>query len=192
MQLDFSPVRSGALTMNDLAVALTIEQLKALSSASVERMLALIDGCSDADVVFVPDDPEADDSAAAELADRGLAWTLGHNIVHATASAEEYASTAANLARGVPFHSRPRYETAWESIVSVEQCRQRLRESRRIRLASLDLWPDIPQLELGYVAWSSSGWVNAKGIFTWGLAHDADHERQMVKILQQRSSGSAS
>jgi DinB superfamily len=191
MELDFTPVRSGALSMNDFAAALTIEQLRVLSAASVERMLALLAGRVDADVTFVPADPEADDSAAADPADRGLAWTLGHNIVHATASDEEYAITAANLARGVPFQSRPRYETPWASVTTIEQCLQRLRESRRIRLASLDLWPDEPHLALGYVAWGSSGWVNAKGIFAWGLAHDADHERQMGKILQQRGLGGA-
>jgi hypothetical protein len=193
MQLDFTPVRTRATTMNDLAAALSLEQLRRLSEASVDRMLALLDVATDADVVFVPDDPEASDEAAADPADRGLAWTLGHNVVHATASAEEYAAVATELARGVPFHGRPRYETAWERVTTVAQCRQRLEESRRIRVASLGMWPDAPHLENGYVAWSTSGWVNAKGIFAWGLAHDADHERQMRKILEQaRGRGVAS
>lgn len=185
MQLDFTPVRARTLTMTDFAAELSLEQLRLLTEASVDRMLALLDTAADADVVFVPDDPEASDDAAADPADRGLAWTLGHNVVHATASGEEYAAVATELARGVPFHGRPRYETPWERITTVAQCRQRLEESRRIRVASLGMWPDEPHLENGYEAWSTSGWVNAKGIFVWGLAHDADHERQMRKILGQ-------
>ena len=185
MQLDFAPVRTRVVSMNDFAASLSLEQLRLLTEASVERMLALLDTATDAAVVFVPDDPEANDEAAADPSDRGLAWTFGHNVVHATASAEEYAAVATELARGVPFHGRPRYETPWERITTVAQCRQRLEESRRIRVASLGMWPDEPHLENGYVAWSSSGWVNAKGIFVWGLAHDADHERQMQKILEQ-------
>jgi hypothetical protein len=185
MDLDFTPVRNGTIAMNDFAAGLSLDQLRGLSAASVDRMLALLDGCVDADIVFVPADPAARDDAAADPADLALAWTLGHNIVHTTASAEEYAAVASELARGVPFHGRPRYETPWERVATVGQCRQRLVESRRIRIASLELWPDAPHLENGYVAWSTSGWVNAKGIFVWGLAHDADHERQMGQIIRQ-------
>lgn len=185
MQLDFTPVRHGLITMNNFAADLTLDQLGSLTAASVDRMLALLALCADADVVFVPDDPDANDDAAADPADRRLAWTFGHNIVHATASGEEYAAVATELARGVPFHGRPRYETPWQTVTTVAQCRQRLEESRRIRLASLGMWPDRPHLDNGYRAWSTSGWVNAKGIFVWGLAHDADHERQMQAIIQQ-------
>lgn len=183
MLLDFTSVRTRTVTMNDFAASLSLEQLRLLTEASVERMLALLAVATNADVVFVPDDPEATDDAAADPSDRGLAWTLGHNVVHATASADEYAAVATELARGVPFHGRPRYETPWESITTIAQCRQRLEESRRIRVASLGMWPDEPHLENGYIAWGTSGWVNAKGIFVWGLAHDADHEGQMRKIL---------
>jgi hypothetical protein len=161
MLLDFTSVRTRTVTMNDFAASLSLEQLRLLTETSVERMLALLDGATDADVVFVP---EANDDAAADPSDRRLAWTLGHNVVHATASADEY---------------------AWESITTIGQCRQRLEESRRIRVASLKMWPDEPHLENGYIAWGTSGWVNAKGIFVWGLAHDADHEGQMRKILEQ-------
>ena len=84
---------------------------------------------------------------------------------------------ATELARGVPFHGRPGYETPWQDITTVAQCRQ--------RLASLGMWPDAPHLDNGYVAWSTSGWVNAKGIFAWGHAHDADHLRQLKEIVAQ-------
>ncbi len=33
--------------------------------------------------------------------------------------------------------------------------------------------------------WDGSGWVNARGIFAWGLAHDDDHRRQLEAIVAQ-------
>ena len=171
--------------MNELAAELTIADLRRLTNESVDAMLALLAEAADADIVFVPDDPDASDTYAVNPMDRDLAWTLGHNVVHATASAEEYAAVAAELARGVPFHGRSRSETPWQTITTIAQCRARLEESRRMRLASLELWPGQPNLEEGYMAWKGSGWVNAKGIFAWGLAHDDDHRRQIANILEQ-------
>ena len=183
--LDFTPVRHKTVTMQEFATALSRDQLRQFTDESVARMVALLDACTDADVTFIPDDPDARDDAAADPNNRALAWTLGHNVVHATASGEEYAAVATEFARGVPFHGRPRYETPWQQVTTVAQCRQRLRESRRIRLASLDMWPDDPHLDVGTVYWDGSGWVNAVGMFVWGLAHDDDHERQMQKIVRQ-------
>lgn len=183
--LDFAPIKLGERTMNEFAAGLTTDDLRRATEESVAALEALLGGLDDADVVFVPDDPDANDEAAADPADRALAWTLGHVIVHATASGEEYAAVATELARGVPFHGRPRYETPWQAVATLARCRQRLAESRRIRLASLGMWPDQPHLDNGYVAWDTSGWVNAKGIFTWGLAHDDDHRRQLEKIIAQ-------
>ena len=73
-------------------------------------------------------------------------------------------------------------------MTTLAQCRQRLAESRRIRLASLGMWPDEPHLDNGVVYWDGSGWVNAKGIFAWGLAHDDDHRRQAEGIIRQARS----
>jgi len=182
--LDFTTVKRGDRTMNDLATTLTLADLRDLTNASIDRFASLLDGLTDDAVVFVPDDPDAHDSAG-DQADRQLAWTLGHVVVHATASGEEYAAVAAEFARGVPFHGRPRYETPWQTMQTIEQCRERLSESRRIRLASLAMWPDTPHLDIGTVYWDGSGWVNAQGIFLWGLAHDADHERQLHGIITQ-------
>jgi hypothetical protein len=163
----------------------TLDELAWLTDASIDRFLALLDGATDADIVFVPDDPNADDGAAADPVDRGLAWTVAHNIVHASASGEEYAAVAAELARGVDFHGRPRSETPWQTVTTVEACRQRLEESRRMRQASLRMWPDRPHLDRGYTPWKRSGWVNAQGIFSWGLAHDQSHHAQVERILRQ-------
>jgi DinB family protein len=184
---DFTPVNTYAVPMARFIEEWNPDRddLARLTNASVDRFLELLATAIDADVVFTPDDPGADDGAAADPTDRGLAWTIAHNIVHATASGEEYAAVAAELARGVDFHGRPRHETPWQSVTTVAQCRQRLEESRRIRLASLQMWPDAPDLRRGYAPWRKSGWVNAQGIFVWGLAHDQSHHRQVEGILRQ-------
>lgn len=185
--IDFSAVRAYAIPMDRVIQEWNPQpaELAALTTASVDRFHELLAGLEDADVTFVPHDPHADDPAALDPADRGIAWTIAHNIVHATASAEEYAAVAADLARGVDFHGRPRYETPWQQVTTVAQCRQRLEESRRLRLASLQMWPAEPDLRRGYAPWKASGWVNAQGIFAWGLAHDASHHEQIAQIREQ-------
>lgn len=99
-------------------------------------------------MTFIPVDPQAHDSAATNAEEMGIAWTLGHIIAHMTAGAEESAALAAELARGVPFHGRSRYEVPWQTVTTMQQCRSRLEESRRMRLASLGMWPERPDLNL--------------------------------------------
>lgn len=160
-------------------------ELARLTDASIDAFLGLLADATDDNVVFVPDDPEARDTAAADPSHADLAWTVAHNVVHATASGEEYAVVAAGLARGIEFHGRPRYETPWRTVTTVAGCRKRLAESRRMRLASLRMWPDVPNLDTGYAPWRQAGWVNAQGIFAWGLAHDRSHHGQIERILRQ-------
>lgn len=184
---DFAPVNAYAIPMDRFVADWNPapDQLARLTDASIDRFLALLADATDADVVFVPDDPDALDGAAADPGERDLAWTVAHNVVHATASGEEYAAVAAELARGVDFHGRTRFETPWQAVATVAQCRGRLEESRRMRLASLRTWPDAPNLDKGYAPWKQSGWVNAQGIFAWGLAHDQSHHGQVTTILRQ-------
>lgn len=183
--LDFDPVREKTMTMAELCAGLTMADLRGLTNEMVDKMQALIAGCSDYDVLFQPIDPAADDPFAAHADETALAWTLGHVIVHTTASAEESAFLAAEMARGVQNHGRSRYETPWESVTTIAQCRQRLEESRRIRLASLDLWPDQPHLDLTYSPWPGAGEINCVARFALGLRHDDDHLEQLAEIVRQ-------
>ncbi len=185
MELNYQAVNRYEVPMLEFAKQLHHDDLYRLTDKSVDAFVTLIEMCEDADIIFVPDDPDANDPYAANPAEQHLAWHIGHNIVHATASAEEYAFAAAELARGVPFHGRSRAELAWQTITTVDQCLARLAESRRMRLASLDMWPNKPNLKIGYMPWREAGFVNALGIFAWGLAHDDHHIRQITKIMQQ-------
>ena len=183
--LDFTPVREKRITLIELAESMTRANLRGLTNEMIDKQLKLIADCIDADVIFVPKDPEADDPFAANPEDVTLAWTLGHVIVHITASSEEAGAIAAELARGVEFHGRSRYETPWQMVTTIEHCRLRLEESRRLRLASLEMWPNQPHLETEYQSRPESPRMNAKSRFLYGLMHDDDHLEQIEKIVSQ-------
>jgi hypothetical protein len=183
--LDFAPVRQQQLTLGQLSARLTRDDLRRLTDEMIDAMLDLIAECVDADVTFTPDDPEANDTFAADFSDVNLPWTLGHVIVHTTASAEESAALAAELARGVRFHGRSRSEAPWQTLTTIEHCRQRLEESRRMRRASLDLWPDRPYLDNTYRLREGDEPINALNRFVRGLSHDDDHLAHIAKIVKQ-------
>jgi hypothetical protein len=183
--IDFTPVRNKEKTMAQLAEGLTRGDLRRETAEMVDRMLALIADCTDADVTFVPDDPNANDDAAATEDEVHLAWTLGHVIVHTTASAEESAFLAAELARGVKWHGRSRSERPWQTVTTIRQCRERLEESRRMRLASLELWPDQPYLDNVYQPYENSEFVNCLNRFIRGLSHDDSHLNHIAAIVRQ-------
>lgn len=184
--IDFAPVRAKAITLRQLVEHLSRDDLKQQTNETIDQMLELIAGCKDSDVTFVPLDPEANDKFAVNPDEVGLSWTLGHVIVHVTASAEESAYLAAELTRGVPYRGgRSRYEVPWQSVTTIAQCRARLEESRRMRLASLDLWPNPPNLNNSYTRDSQSDPINGVMRFVMGLQHDDSHLEQIKKILQQ-------
>ncbi|HEX9068651.1 MAG TPA: DinB family protein [Ktedonobacterales bacterium] len=148
----------------------------------IGRMLR---GCKDADVTFVPVDPLAHDDSATGEGEVAVAWTLGHIIVHLTATTEESAALAAELARGVAYHGRSRNELPWETVTTVAQCRARLEESRRMRLASLGMWPDVPDLANSYQPWDGAPDHNALKRFMVGVRHEVDHLAQIRDVIGQ-------
>lgn len=185
--LDFDAQAAGKISYDELVADLTRGDLRRLTNEMIDTMLSLIEGCEDPDVLFQPADPDADDPYAETDEETKLAWTLGHVIVHTTASAEESAALASELARGVEMHGRSRSEVPWPTVTTIEQCRHRLEESRRMRLASLDMWPDRPDLENCYQPWLSAPTINAFGRFVLGLRHDHDHLGQIADIVAQAS-----
>lgn len=189
--LDFTPVRNREMNIQELAdqQELTVDDLRRLTNEMIDHQLALIADCSDADVIFVPEDPDADDPYAEEATDQDLAWTLGHVIVHVTASSEETAFLAAELARGVEWHGRSRSEVPWQTVTTIQQCRERLEESRRMRLATLDVWPNEPYLDNTHQSRAEAPKINAIGYFIYGLAHDDGHLEQIAEIVRQAQAG---
>ncbi len=110
LMLDFSRVRSKEVTMDELLTGFTRSDLRALTDEMIDAQMKLIEDCTDADVVFQPLDPIANDTFATDNTAVHIAWTLGHVAVHITASAEESAAIAAELACGVEYHGRSRSE----------------------------------------------------------------------------------
>ena len=185
--LDFTPVRKKEKTMDQLVANLAPKDLRTLTNEMIDAMIAMIANCTDADVAFVPNDPTANDTFATVEEEKNIAWTLGHVVVHTTASSEEAAGIAAELARGVPHRGgRSRSEIPWRTATTIAQCRHRFEESRRMRLASLDMWPDQPYLDNTYLPPREGATpVNAMIRFVNGLSHDDSHLGQIVEIVRQ-------
>jgi DinB superfamily len=182
--LNFTPVRDKTLSIVDLSRDLTKTDLYNLTDEMIDTILSIIADARDEDVDFVPQDPEANDTFGIPE-ERELAWTLGHVIVHITASSEESAALALTLARGLPVEGRSRYEVPWRTVHTVAQLHQRLEESRRMRRAMLDAWPDEPHLDITYTPYPSLGPINAVTRFVTGLSHDDAHLGQLREIMRQ-------
>lgn len=188
MRIDFTPVLNREIKYGDLAARVTKQDLLVATHESIDRMLALLDDLTDADIAFDPIDPHANDPYAV-AGEENIGWSIAHIIAHVTASSEEGAAFSSLLARGIPAEERPRYETPWRDITTVAQLRQRLAESRRIRSAYLEAWPDTPHLDV-YRKMSErfeayAGRLNAIGAFLLGLGHEVGHYAQLLDARAQ-------
>jgi hypothetical protein len=182
--LDFTIVKNGTKTFSEMARDLTVTDLRKLTNEMIDTMLSIVADATDEDVVFVPQDPNADDPFGIPE-EKNLVWTLGHVAVHTTASSEESAALALTLARGLIPEGRSRYEVPWRSVHTIDQVCHRFEESRRMRLAMLDAWPDEPHLEVTYAPSPRFGSYNATSRFLMGLYHDDDHLGQLREIMRQ-------
>lgn len=180
LSLDFGAVSNRTTTLQDQFAGVTVEMLLALTAEIYDRIDTLLDQApqlTDETVVFVPVDSRQEDPTQP-------GWTLGHIIVHLTASLEENAQQGTTLARGAELVGRPRYETPWEEVTTVAQVRQRLAESRRMTNAFLAAWPDQPHLDNLYEH-PYFGPTNAISFHTVGIFHGRGHLIQIEDILQQ-------
>ncbi|MCL4531200.1 MAG: DinB family protein [Chloroflexi bacterium] len=182
--LDFQAVREKKTTLQDLVKDLTKDDLRHELNEMYDEIQRRIANATDADVVFQPVDPNAHDTFAKE-GEGELAWTLGHVIVHLTASMEEAAFISAELARGVEFHGRSRWEVPFREVKTIAFCRARLVESRRMCLAALDMWLDAPHMENTYEPAPGYPAHTCVSRFAGGLKHASDHLDQINEIIRQ-------
>lgn len=193
--IDFAPVRRKEKALQDLAEGMTRDELARLASEMCDIFLELVAEASDSDVTFVPEDPGANDTFAATAEEVNMPWTLGHVIVHWTASSEESAALALTLARGLDVTGRSRYEVPWEQVTAAAFLRERIEESRRMQLAMLDAWPNQPHLDKTYSAREGARPMNPVVRFLAGLSHADAHRDQVSDVLAQaraaRSAASA-
>lgn len=180
--IDFSTVSSGQRKISDLAGDVSLDDLKTATNEQIDEIVSQIHELSDAQVVFVASDPQAEG---------GVGWNVAHLVAHVTASSEENAAISSILARGIdyPFEPRLRVEADWTTLTTTAACLQRLEESRRIRQGYLSAWPDQPQLDThrtlpaGFA--ERVGPMNAIGACLLGLIHEAGQFAQLREIIAQ-------
>lgn len=178
MSLDFAAFLAGQITYADLVHNATYANLRPLTDELFDTIQTVISDITDANVIFVARDPQSTEPG-------DLGWTLGHAIAHLTAILEDTAASAAMLARGVQVEGRLRYEIPWESIQTVQQLQERLKESHRMCNAFLDAWPDAPHLDITMVRAPSFGSLNAIGVCVLGVMHGNRHLDQIREITRQ-------
>lgn len=190
MQIDFTPIQKDMTKIDEFSRRFSVDDLKAATNSQLDTILEIIDRLEDQHLAFEPDDPAADDPFARE-GEEYIGWSLAHLVLHVTASSEEGAAFGSLLARGIPTGAhgyRPRYEPNWHDVTTREQVLQRIAESRRMRLAYLDTWPDQPHLDVYRVFPEGSplhNKLNAVGSVLFGLKHEAGHFNQMREVRQQ-------
>lgn len=190
MRIDFKLVEKRELTLLQLSARYSVDDLRVATNDSLHIILGVIADLNDADVIFNPIDPDAHDPYAAP-GEETIGWNIAHLVAHVTASSEEWAAYSSILARGIPYPAEPRlrYETTWRAILTKAQCIQRLEESRRIRLAYLDTWPDEPHLhvyrQLSPRFVERFGQMNAPAAFLFGLMHEINHHDQFREVTRQ-------
>jgi len=104
-----------------------------------------------------------------------------------TASAEEAVTFSALLARSIAVGGRLRHERDWRLVSTPEEVLQRLEESRRICLAYLAAWPDVPDLKTTRIVPAEMKWPapNAFACCLLGLMHWHMHLSQMQNVAEQ-------
>ncbi|MCP4167548.1 MAG: DinB family protein [Chloroflexi bacterium] len=183
--IDFGPVKRREVRLADFAKAQNInrDDLIRASEEMIDTLLQLIENLEQGDLLYIPNDPEAEDPYAENEEEVYVSWSIGHIIAHVTASSEECCAQGATLARGVEPCGRNRYEMPWESIRTLEDARQRLEESRRIRLAYLNAWPDQPHFETTFTPYK--GPQNCVTRVLAGLFHEDGHLDQIRDAIKQ-------
>lgn len=175
ISIDIAAARSKTKSVPEQVANVAPGDLRGLTEEIYDRLDAATEGAED--VAFIATDPAEDDAPG---------WNLAHVIVHLTAGLEENAAQASTLARGAEITGRPRYETPWEEITTVDQVRQRLQESRRITPAFLDTWPDAPHTAATHEH-EFFGTMNAVAYHVVGLNHARGHLAQIAEIRRQES-----
>jgi len=183
--IDFTPIINKKINWTRFATQYTKDDLVCQVEWLTDTILEMLADATDADVVFEPEDPDAHDPYAENPDEVQMGWTLGHIIVHITASNEESAFLAAELARGVEIpYRRSRYEVHWETITTIEQVRQRLLESQRMLCTSLEMWPDEPHLD-NYYKTDRGLKITPLVRFLLGQNHAVSHLGQIENVLRQ-------
>ncbi len=175
---DFLGIMAGSASPSEAFSGVPVADLPRLTDEIYDAVTAIVGDASDAEVVFVPDDPNANDPP-------GVGWTIGHVVVHLTAGLEEAAALGSALARGAGITGRSRSETPWETVTTAAQVRDRLTESRRMTQAFLVTWPNHPDLTSTDTPVPRFGPLNAVARHLLGVMHAHGHLAQLRETRRQ-------
>jgi hypothetical protein len=193
MRIDFTPLSTKAMSQLEFAAQFSVDDLRAATNTYFDEIEAILVGFNDAQLIHEPNDPNATDNDAKTAEEVHMGWSLAHLVLHVTASAEEGAAISSMLARGVVVEGRYRYEPDWRTVTTRQQVMQRLTESRRMVLAYLEAWPDVPHLDVYRKFAPDSPFANAQrnapATFLGGLNHLAGHLDQFREVAEQARSG---
>lgn len=187
MLIDFGAVYRDEISLYNLSKRFTSSDLRRYLDAYVEATQSIVHSVKPAQLFVIPNDPVADDDGAENKEDRHAGWSMAHQVLHATATAEENAAVSSLLARGISMIGRVRYEGSWRKVTTVDQVTARVAECRRICLAYLDTWPESPHLETlrMYPENPNPVMVNAPTAFVNGLLHWHGHIAQLAQVADQ-------
>ncbi len=188
MPIDFAPLHQNQVNLYEFSQPFSLDDFREAINASIDTLVDMINQTTDEQIVHLPIDPDANDPHAT-ADEQKIGWSLGHLVLHVTASSEEGASWSSILARGIAFGNRMRHEESWHTHCRTRAaCLHRLEESRRMRLAYLDAWPDTPHLDVFWEADPTSflyQLINAKSAIMLGLSHEMVHHNQFREALRQ-------
>jgi DinB superfamily len=189
MHIDFARLTSEPEHASEYGAQFTLDDLRTATNSYLDTVRDLVEEFGDAQLIFEPSDPKANDTYAKTEAEVSMGWSLAHLVLHVTASLEEGATICSLLARGIQFEGRFRYEPGWRDVTTRDQVLHRIEESRRMCLAYLDTWPDEPHLDNYRKYASTSRFANAKvdarASFLLSLSHMAGHLDQFREVAEQ-------
>ena len=172
--LDFSLVDRGEGSLAELAGALRVADLHALTDEMIDRVRAIIADVNDVDVVFVP----TDGTGAA-------GWTLSELLTHVSHTSDEAAAFGSMLARGIALDPATFRGRRHDTLPTVADVQARLAESRRMRHALFDSWPNDPDYATPLLWGSRFGTLNAPALAMFGLYHAHSHLEQIQRTVAQ-------
>jgi hypothetical protein len=73
LMIDYTPVTSGQQKIADLAADISLDDLKTTTNEQIDSLVMLLRDLSDAQIVFVASDPQAEG---------GVGWNVAHLIAH--------------------------------------------------------------------------------------------------------------
>ena len=189
MQIDFTPLSSKTMTPLEFAAQYSLNDLRAAAATYLDSVRDLVQGFDDAQLIFEPSDPQAQDNYAQTAEEVNMGWSLAHLVLHVTASLEEGCAFSSLLARGVTAEGRFRYEPGWRDVTTRPQILTRIEESRRMCLAYLNTWPDEPHLDVYRKFAPDSRYANVKhnapAAFLSSLSHLNGHLDQIREVIRQ-------